>query len=156
MRLNLFEGLFRRRHFLGLAGLSIVRALGAPTVRVKSRQESFPEYLARTAGGFDLTRYRQSLGAANEYKEGDEATGGAAADEASRSASRSLLANTRISYLVEHSVYEDSVSRYIGRAVDPKVTANIANWTVGRLKDFLLTESEAELTRILPGLPSDV
>src|SRR6187455_3412682 len=52
-------------------------------------------WLARTHGGVDDVKYRQLLGAANPFKEGDEAQGVAAADETSRANSRRLLANTR-------------------------------------------------------------
>ncbi|MCY1074298.1 ethanolamine ammonia-lyase subunit EutB [Archangium lansingense] len=53
--------------------------------------ESVFGYLARTRGGFDLPLYRQLIGAANEYKEGDEAAGLAAADATSRANARLLL-----------------------------------------------------------------
>jgi hypothetical protein len=112
-----FAGSLRRRQFIALAGLSVMRGAAAPGVQVDSPEESIEAYLRRTSGRFDLTRYRQILGAANAYKEGDDATGVAAPDETSRVAARSLLSNTRIRYLAEHSVYEDSLSRYISRAL---------------------------------------
>ena len=48
-------------------------------------------YLQRQRGGFDETLYKQVLGAANEYKEGDEAVGVSAADDTSRTNARHLL-----------------------------------------------------------------
>ena len=48
-------------------------------------------YLQRVHGGFELTRYQQLIGAANPYKEGDEAIGVAAADERSRANARALF-----------------------------------------------------------------
>src|SRR5690606_20750343 len=53
-------------------------------------------YMDRIRGGFDQTFYRQLVGAANEYKEGDEAAGIAAADAKSRANARLLLSNTRL------------------------------------------------------------
>jgi ethanolamine ammonia-lyase large subunit len=148
----------RRRHFLAAtAGVSGAFARATvPTIQPQNERESIGAYLARTRGGFDLNRYRQILGAANEYKEGDETTGVAAPDEQSRTAARCLLANTRISYLIEQSVYEDSLSEYIRSAVESNVTARLANWTLGELKRFLLSASEPEISTLLPGLPSDV
>ena len=59
-------------------------------------------WLDRVHGGYDVVKYRQVLGAANPYKEGDEAQGLAADDEASRENSRRLLANTTIRSLIAH------------------------------------------------------
>ncbi|MGH9629766.1 MAG: ethanolamine ammonia-lyase subunit EutB, partial [Bryobacteraceae bacterium] len=147
----------RRREFLGLAGASAVCGFaGTAAIQTAGERESIPEYLARTLGRFDLARYSQILGAANEYKEGDEAVGVAAPDAASRAAARSLLSNTRISYLIEHSVYEDSLSVYIRRAVDEKLAAKLSTWTMAELAHFLLSQPEADIQRILPGLASDV
>ena len=149
-------GRFPRRQFLAAAGLSALPCIGAPSIQTDGSSESIPSYLERVTGGFDLTRYRQILGAANEYKEGDEATGVAAPDQPSRLAARSLLANTRIAYLIEHPVYEDSLSRYIESGVDPKITGRIADWTTGELRRFLLSEPEPNIKAIMPGLPSDI
>ena len=157
MRLHTFASRLRRREILHLSLLSVLQASEkVRPIRVSNSKEDIPTYLTRTAGKFDLTRYRQILGAANEYKEGDEATGVAAPDAGSRIGARSLLANTRIAYLIERSVYEDSLSEYIGTAVDRKVTATIAGWTMGELKAFLLGKPEDDIQGILPGLPSDV
>jgi hypothetical protein len=69
--------------------------------------ESVFGYLERTRGGFDLPLYRQLIGAANEYKEGDEAAGLATSDATSRANARLLLRNTRISELRAHPLFED-------------------------------------------------
>ncbi|MCC6590122.1 MAG: ethanolamine ammonia-lyase subunit EutB [Bryobacterales bacterium] len=143
----------RRQLLLGTA------AAVAASRPASAAAEDIPGYLqshGQRHGGFDLTRYRQLLGAANEFKEGDAAAGVAAKDEAARITARTVLAQTRLSWLAAHSVYEDSISLYIQRAVDGTAWRAIANWTVGELKDFLLTRSETEIARILPGLPSDI
>lgn len=113
-------------------------------------------YLRRSHGGFDLRAYRQILGAANDFKEGDEALGLAAHDDAGRTAARRLLGATRISNLLIHPVFEDEVSVYIDRAVDPAVRERIAKWTVGELATFLIEQDSAAIAAIMPGLPSDV
>lgn len=58
-------------------------------------------YIGRVKGGFDQTLYRQLLGTANDFKEGDQAIGVAAADETTRANARPLLANTRLRDLHE-------------------------------------------------------
>ena len=70
-----------------------------PAVRVHDVQpgEDLYAYLARTGG--DEARRRRLIGAANEFKEGDAALGLAAADLASRTAARALLANTAVGRL---------------------------------------------------------
>src|SRR5258705_8703744 len=59
-------------------------------------------WLSRVHGGYDVVKYRQVLGAANPFKEGDEAQGLAAADDDSRENSRRLLAATSIGSLLAH------------------------------------------------------
>jgi ethanolamine ammonia-lyase large subunit len=125
-------------------------------IEVASGQESIPEYLVRTRRAFHIETYRQLLGAANEFKEGDAAAGVAAFNEASRTAARSLLSNTRIGWLAGHSVYEDSLSEYIRSGVNDEVTKKFSSWTMAELKSFLLEKPASAVHPILPGLPSDV
>ena len=61
---------------------------------VKPGEDVFT-YVSRTKGKFDQTLYQQVIGAANDFKEGDQAIGVGAKDEASRKNARALLANTR-------------------------------------------------------------
>ena len=100
--------------------------------------------------------YKQLLGAANEFKEGDEAQGIAAADQASRTSARQLLANTRLADLAAHCVYKDPLSSYIDHAVDVQVAESLADWTVGQLRDYLLESTETQIKKITPGLSSDI
>jgi ethanolamine ammonia-lyase large subunit len=113
-------------------------------------------HIQRRRGRFDLRLYRQLLGAANEFKEGDAAQGIAAADDASRQNARALLARTRIGDLMAHPVFEDTVFTFIERVVDPEARRAVAAWTMGELKTFLLERSEPEIKRVMPGLSSDV
>jgi ethanolamine ammonia-lyase large subunit len=110
----------------------------------------------RASGGFDLARYRRLLGAANEFKEGDDAIGVAATDAAERSSARALLGNTRIADLLAHPVHQDDISRYAAAAVDAALQREIGPWTMARLKAFLLDSAECGIRRIMPGLDSDI
>ncbi len=113
-------------------------------------------YLDRRFGGFDGEAYRRVLGAANAFKEGDEAEGVAAPDDSTREIARELLAKTRISDLLAHPVFEDEVSRYAASVVDRSVAERLADWTVGQLAEFLLAEDSVAISSILAGLDSDV
>ncbi len=132
--------------------------MSGPGVRLApaSEGEDVFGYLDRVHGGFDLTAYRRILGAANEFKEGDEAQEVAAADEDSRAVARALISRTSVDDLMTQSVFVDEVSEYIDAALDPAIRAAIGDWTLGELVAFLEEHPEAEIRAILPGLPSDV
>jgi len=80
-----------------------------PGVRITEigPKEDIFSYVSRVKGSFDPGLYKQILGAANAFKEGDQIVGVAAADETSRDNARTLLANTRISDLDAHPLLED-------------------------------------------------
>lgn len=130
--------------------------VGAVSIPDVAAGEHVFGWLDRVHGGFHADRYRQVLGAANAFKEGDLGLGVAAADEASRANARTLLANTVIADFLAHPVFEDEQSAYIDAAVDPAVKATISPWTFAALKAFLMERSGSEVHAILPGLPSDV
>src|SRR5690349_21008721 len=90
-------------------------ASGAGTIAVPEvvPGEDVFTYVGRVKGGFDQTLYRQLLGAANDFKEGDQAIGVAAADETTRTNARVLLANTKIRDLQEHPLLIDELQRLI-------------------------------------------
>lgn len=111
-------------------------------------------YLARTGG--DLGRYRQIVGAANEFKEGDAALGLAAADPASRAAARALLARTTVAQLAATPLFRDDLHDALLAALDPDAAVFVAPWSLGQLKQFLLTAEESAIAPVLPGLTSDV
>src|SRR3954467_3783801 len=113
--------MLRRRTFLKSA-LGAAAAIASPGGRVRSAEPAAAErgvwlvgylpgedlfaYLDRTGGGFDATRYKQILGAANAFKEGDRIIGVAAANEASRSTARALLAATAVERIEAHPPHE--------------------------------------------------
>ncbi len=112
-------------------------------------------YVQRIRGAFDEALYKQVLGAANAFKEGDALVGVAAADAASRENARALLGNTRVSDVRQHPLQQDALHALSLEAEDPRATAETAGWTLGRLKQFLLESDEAAIQAISPGLGSD-
>ena len=144
--------LIGRRYRSAVAGPKRVHVVVPPN----GSPEDIFGYIRRTMGTMDKNLYRQILGAANEFKEGDESEGVAAANNKSRENARALLERTRIGDLTAHSVFEDAVSRFIDQAVDEKTTKTLADWSVSDLRQFLLDTSETQIRDIMPGLPSDV
>ena len=139
-------------------------ALAEPTVPEAARVtlsdvrpgEDVFAWVRRTRGAFEPRLYQQVVGAANERKEGDEAIGVAAADEASRQGARALLAHTRLGDLDTHPLLSERLYTYTLGALDPEAQARTAAWTLGELKHFLLTAPEPALYPLLGGLSSDV
>ncbi len=111
-------------------------------------------YIQRKTGEINFPLYRQLLGAANEFKEGDQTLGIAAASETSRKNARALLAHTKVQDLNAHIVFTDALLDLIHKTTT-EVPA-IENMTMGELKDFVLTKSEEEIKSIMPGLSSDI
>ena len=144
---------------LALAGLSLAakKAAAAEPVAIGDLQlgEDVFAYIARVKGGFDQTLYQQVIGAANAFKEGDEAIGVGAKDEATRQNARALLANTKIKDLYDHPLLVDSVQKLVWSTTDQAQYAKVKEWTMGQLKEFLLTKSEAEIKGVMNGLTSD-
>ncbi|WP_370631975.1 ethanolamine ammonia-lyase subunit EutB [Phyllobacterium lublinensis] len=112
-------------------------------------------YIARVKGGFDQGIYQQVIGAANDFKEGDRAIGAAAPDETTRKHARALLANTKIADLYQHPLFEDDLQRLIWQTTDQVQYARVKDWTMGQLKEFLLSRSEDDIKGVMNGLTSD-
>ncbi|MEZ0000077.1 ethanolamine ammonia-lyase [Sinorhizobium fredii] len=121
---------------------------------VKQGEDVFA-YVSRIKGGFDQTAYQQVIGAANEFKEGDQAIGVGAADETSRRSARALLANTKIKDLHEHPLFEDDLQQLIWQTTDRAQYEKVKDWTMGQLKEFLLTSPEDKIKGVMNGLTSD-
>jgi ethanolamine ammonia-lyase large subunit len=113
-------------------------------------------YIERVRGGFDQDFYQAILGAANDYKEGDEALGIHALDEDTRTNARALLANTKIGDMRAHPIHPDAVFDLIESAVDPGAAAMVEDWTMAELRDMLLSSDEAAIKAVMVGLPSDI
>lgn len=159
--------LTRRRFVQLLAAGSAVSAM-PPTVRSQVTREtsgvSIPSlhetedifaYLQRQRGRFDEKLYREILGAANPFKEGDEIVGIAAADDRSRENARALIAETRVRDLAAHPVYEDRLHRLITAGINDG-DSKLPDLTLRELKEFVLIRPEDEIKAVASGLASDV
>ena len=91
---------------------------GTVTILDVQKGEDVFSYVKRVKGGFDQTLYRQVIGAANPYKEGDEAIGVAAGDDASRQNARALLANTKVGALHDNPLFVDNQQKLIWATTD--------------------------------------
>lgn len=153
-------------HRLGIVSLSMMLSksdvfglpavsLGAPVILEDClNDEDLFTYISRVKGRFDLTLYKQLVGAANEFKEGDEIAGIAAANEKARNTARELIANTLLSDVFEHPLFKDAQYELIqsSTVIDKKVM----RMTFQQLKDFLLSSDEQAIKAIMPSLSSDV
>lgn len=118
--------------------------------------ESLFQYIQKSEGKMDLTMYRQLVGSANPFKEGDATLGVAATSEIDRQFARKLLSNTTIGEIDANSLFEDDIERLIRQTTDKTQQTKIKNWTLGQLKEFILTQPEEAIKIIMPGLSSDV
>ena len=156
-----------RRQFLMMAGAAgaalagyrvVAKAASAEAAiaiaEVRPGEDVFA-YVGRIAGGLDPTLYRQVIGAANDFKEGDQAIGVGAANEATRAHARTLLANTRIGDLHANPLLVDDLQRLIWQTTDQPQAAKVADWTMGQLKAFLLSAPEPDIKAVMYGLSSD-
>ena len=121
-----------------------------------NESEDIVSYLKRTHGRFDATLYRQILGAANEFKEGDQILGVAAPDQQSRLVARQLLSNTPIQTLLETPPWVDELAQWNDRFINPALLEDWVSRPLGDLKQFLLTAPAADIHQLLPGLTSDL
>ena len=155
------------RRFLLKAGsgalLSMTTGYSAAALDRRSAQqapanayESLPAYLQRTLKTPDPMAYARWLGAANEFKEGDEIVGVAAPDEATRQLARELLENTTLAEIDANAPHRDGVFAVIDGTLDATVRSSIHSMTLGALKQFVLAKHEAEIHAIRQGLSSDV
>jgi ethanolamine ammonia-lyase large subunit len=157
--------MFHRRRFLaiGLAsatqmvvGRMVYSTAALPQIPEPKVGENLVQYIHRTKGEWDQTLYRRLLGAANDFKEGDEIVGVAAADEAVRTQARQLLSQTTIQQIDAHPPFEDSLLKYISSVIDRDVQTRLGSMTLQELKTFLLERNEADIHVIRAGLSSDV
>ena len=164
--------MFNRRSFLsnGLAS-TVVATLGAPhtdalaegtkvpalnSVRIESihPDENLISYVIRINGSFESTLYLKLIGAANEYKEGDEALGLAAVDDRTRDLARELLSRTTLGEIDAHAPHQDEVYHEGIRVV--RNQRDQRDWTLSELKSKLLGGTEKEIKGLMPDLTSDV
>jgi ethanolamine ammonia-lyase large subunit len=133
---------------------SSITGAEAPEIGLPAAKEGIFEYILRENGKLNQTLYRQIIGAANEFKEGDLTLGIAAKSEASRQNARTLLANTLVGELKQHSLFTDELYQLIQSTT--KENEALDSWTMAELKEFLLSKTESEIKEIMPALSSDV
>jgi len=138
----------------GLFGFSTFS--GAVTIRDVKPGEDVFKYIQRVKGSFDQKLYQQVIGAANAFKEGDQTIGVAADTNASRENARKLLANTRIKDITNHPLLDDSLYKFIAQSTDSAQYNKIKDWTMGKMKNFLLTKTEPEIKAVMFGMNSEV
>jgi ethanolamine ammonia-lyase large subunit len=141
----------------GLA-LTFVASLASAAVVIRDVKpgEDVFAYVTRAKGKFDQVLYQQVVGAASVFKEGDEAIGVTADNDASRENARKLLANTKIKDLMAKPLFLDAQYKLITNTTDMAQYNKIKNWTMGELKNFVLTKSESQIKGIMNGLHSDI
>lgn len=118
--------------------------------------EGLVAYILRVHGQWDITIYRRWLGAANEFKEGDQIVGVAATSENHRRLARKLLGNTRLEEIDAHPPMQDNLYLAIQSAISSDPNRRTASWTLEELKAILLKEDESAIRELSSGLSSDV
>jgi ethanolamine ammonia-lyase large subunit len=155
----------QRRQFLGSAARGVVAsaALGSVAAALELLEVEAPQdredlvaYVLRVRGEWDAELFAQLIGAANPFKEGDQALGLAARDAAARAKARSLLGATSIAEIEAHPLLEDDLFHALRASLDPEAAAGVAGWTLQELAEFLLTAEEDAIRAVMPGLSSDV
>ncbi|MBW5444462.1 ethanolamine ammonia-lyase subunit EutB [Cohnella sp. CFH 77786] len=119
--------------------------------------------LAAAAFGrtFQFKDLKEVMAKANEEKSGDQLAGIAAEDAKERMAAKLVLADLTLGDIREHPLLPpetDEVSRVIEEAVNEKIFAEVRNWTVAELREYLLAQSTGneEIRRISRGLNSEM
>ncbi len=139
-----------RRRFIQQAGLITYSALLNPTFNLCSPPfflnlvpsligEDIPTYLNRV-GGDRLNLYRSIAGNANEFKEGDEILGLAAKTDEQRNIARTLIENTKLSFVKENSIHEDDLSKFNNSILIENSSLN--NISFKGLKEYLISTKD--------------
>jgi ethanolamine ammonia-lyase large subunit len=118
--------------------------------------EDIFSYIERTNNNQNETIYRQIVGSANPFKEGDKTIGVAALNDLSRMNSRTLLSNTKVIDIHNNPLFVDDIQKLINETTDESKLNILKDWTLDELKIFILTKSEDNIKAIMPGLSSDV
>ncbi|HNR69099.1 MAG TPA: ethanolamine ammonia-lyase subunit EutB [bacterium] len=101
------------------------------------------------------------LAKANELRSGDVLAGIAAETSQERVAAKYVLANLTLADLRNNPVIpyeEDAVTRVIQDAVNENVFTEIRNWTVGELREYILSDhtTHEDIQRLRRGLTSEM
>lgn len=116
--------------------------------------EDIFSFIRRVTGEMDVSLFRKILGAANEFKEGDEALGVAANGPEEQQQARELILHTSLADFHQHIIFQDDLQALILQTTEEN--EEIQSWTFGTLKKFILSKPEEEIKAIMPALSSDV
>ena len=116
--------------------------------------EDIFSYIQRIKGRFDPGLYKKLIGTANEFKEGDFIAGIAAANEIDRNMARELIANTLLSDVFSHPIFQDEQYNLIQNSTE--VDKEVMSMNFRQLKSFLIKSNEDSIKRIMPSLSSDI
>src|SRR5260221_2719819 len=110
---------------------------------------------------YEFPDIRLLMGKANEEKSGDRLAGVAAETTAERAAAKFVLAEVPLSVLRATPAVpydQDEVTRVIQDAVNETIYAEIKDWTVGALREWLLadTTTTGMIRRISAGLTAEM
>ncbi len=110
---------------------------------------------------FSFADLREVFSKANEEKSGDELAGLAAASERERVAAKLVLADLRLSEIVDNPLIDpdsDDVSRLLLDTHDSRTFESFRSLTVGEFRDYLLDDSvgETEIKPIQKAITSEV
>jgi len=104
---------------------------------------------------------KEVMAKANEEKSGDQLAGIAAEDAKERMAAKLVLSNLMLGDLRDHPLIPaetDEVSRLIEESVNEKIYAEIRNWSVAEMREYILRQSTGseEIQRISRGMTSEM
>jgi ethanolamine ammonia-lyase large subunit len=110
---------------------------------------------------FQFKDLKEVMAKANEEKSGDQLAGIAAEDTKERMAAKLVLSDLTLADIRNNPLLpteKDEVSRVIEEAVNEKIYAEISNWTVAELREYLLQQSTGneEMRRISRGMTSEM
>lgn len=110
---------------------------------------------------YEFRDIRELMGKANEEKSGDRLAGVAAASAVERVAAKHVLSEVRLQVLRANPAvpYEqDEVTRVIDDGVNETIYNEIKHWTVGELREWLLSDRTGgdDIRRVAQGLTSEM
>lgn len=110
---------------------------------------------------FQFRDLRDVLAKANEEKSGDQLAGIAARDAKERIAAKEVLADLTLADIRNHPLLPpetDEVSRVIEEGLNEKIYAEVKNWSVAELREYLLRQEtgNADIRRLARGLTSEM
>lgn len=110
---------------------------------------------------YQFDSVKEVLAKANEEKSGDKLAGVAASSVTEMIAAKEVLSNMLLKDLRNNPVipYEiDQVTRVIQDAVNEKIYAEIQNWTVGELREWILDNNTtgSDIRRVSRGLTAEM